>query len=250
RHRDHLEEKVEERTRQLHETREDLLVAEHLAILGQLAGSISHEIRNPLNVINSSAYYLKIKLGTEDEKIHKHITRIQAEVQNSNAIIDSLLSLSGIKPPYKARWNLTTILDDAVEALELPDRIQLARHYPREEIFIEADKEQLYMVFTNIIKNAVEAVKDQGRITVQVDRQGEQGIKIFIRDTGEGILPANQESIFRPLFTTKKRGIGFGLAICKMIVEKHRGNIKVESEPGRGTGITISLPLTDRSRGD
>jgi predicted ATPase/signal transduction histidine kinase len=249
-HRDHLEEIVEKRTRQLHETRKDLMVAEHLAILGQLSGSISHEIRNPLNVINSSAYYLKIKLGKEDEKVQKHIARIQAEVQNSNAIIDSLLSLSGIKSPYKARWDLIRILDDAVEALELPDRIQLARHYPGKEIFIEADKEQLNMIFTNILKNAEEAIKDQGRITLQVDREGEQGIKIVIRDTGEGIAPENRESIFRPLFTTKKRGIGFGLAICKMIVEKHRGNIKVESEPGRGTGITLTLPLTDNSEGE
>lgn len=243
RHREHLEEMVEERTRQLHKTQEDLLIAERLAVLGQLAGSISHEIRNPLNVISSSAYYLKMKLNNAEKKISEHIERIEAEVKNSTAVIDSLLSLSGIKEPHKERLNLAVILNDAVATSEIPDSVEVVKDIRADEIFLEADKEQLCMAFHNIIKNAIEAMVDKGRLTLKVDKEDNRQVKISFIDTGVGIAPENMHRLFEPLFTTKERGIGFGLAICKIIVKKHGGTITIESEFGKGTEVTVIFPI-------
>ncbi len=241
-HQEHLEEMVEERTSQLRKTQEDLLIAERLAVLGQLAGSVSHEIRNPLNVISSSAYYIKMKLGTIDKKLKEHIERIESEVKNSTAIIDSLLSLSGMKEPNKARLNLVTVFNEAVSSLRIPQTIKIVKEMPDNEIFMEADKEQLTMVFHNVIKNAVEAMNDEGVLTLKVSKQADGKVKILFIDTGMGIAPENMGKLFKPLFTTKARGIGFGLAICKMIVNKHKGVIDITSQESGGTTVTMILP--------
>ncbi len=241
-HQEHLEEMVEDRTSQLRKTQEDLLIAERLAVLGQLAGSVSHEIRNPLNVISSSAYYIKMKLGTMDEKLKEHIERIESEVKNSTAIIDSLLSLSGMKEPNKVRLNVIALLKEALSTSRIPQTIKIVKEMPENEIFMEVDKEQLSMVFHNVIKNAVEAMNDTGVFTLNVSKQADGKVKMMFMDTGMGIAPENMGKLFKPLFTTKARGIGFGLAICKMIVNKHKGVIDITSQETAGTTVTIILP--------
>jgi signal transduction histidine kinase len=243
RHREHLEEMVEERTRQLSKVQEDLLIAERLAVLGQLAGSISHEIRNPLNVISSSAYYIKMKLGTTDKKLREHIDHIEAEVKNSTAIIDSILSLSGIKEPHKVRLELIAALNEALVTSEIPHSVKILRQIPESEIFVVADKEQLFMAFHNILKNALQAMGDQGTLTIKIEKEANTKVKISFIDSGVGIPPENINKLFQPLFTTKVRGIGFGLLICKMIIEKHGGTIEIKSESGKGTAVTITLRI-------
>lgn len=243
RHREHLEEMVEERTRQLRKMQENLFVAERLAILGQLAGGISHEIRNPLNVISSSAYYLKMKLGDADKKLKGHIERIEAEVKNSAAIIDSLLSLSGMKEPRKESLNLIALLNDAIAISEIPETVKVIKDMPPDEIFMNADKGQLHIVFNNIIKNALEAMNETGTLILRVSKEGDKQVKILFIDTGVGIAPENMDKLFQLFFSTKARGVGFGISICKMIVEKHRGTISIESELGKGTIVTVVFPL-------
>ncbi|MDP3042465.1 MAG: AAA family ATPase [Candidatus Omnitrophota bacterium] len=243
RHREHLEEMVEERTRQLSKVQEDLLIAERLAVLGQLAGSISHEIRNPLNVISSSAYYIKMKLGTTDKKLREHIDHIEAEVKNSTAIIDSILSLSGIKEPHKVRLDLVSALNEAIITSEIPRAVKILRQIPAGEIFVVADKEQLFMAFHNILKNALQAMEEQGALTVKIEKDDNTKVKISFIDSGVGISPENINKLFQPLFTTKVRGIGFGLLICKMIIEKHGGTIEIKSKPKKGTTVIITLRL-------
>jgi two-component system sensor kinase FixL len=243
RHREHLEEEVEERTRQLRKTQENLLIAERLAVLGQLAGGISHEIRNPLNVISSSAYYLKLKLAASDKKLKEHIERIETEVKNSAAIIDSLLSLSGMKEPHKERLNLAPVLKEALVISEIPETVKVQMDIPPDEIFVDADKGQLYIVFNNIVKNAIEAMNGEGTLTIKVNREDNKLVKISFIDTGVGISAENMNKLFQPFFTTKARGFGFGLSSCKMIIEKHKGTISIESELGRGTAVTVVLPF-------
>lgn len=243
RHREHLEEEVEERTRQLHKTQEDLLIAERLAVLGQLAGGISHEIRNPLNVISSSAYYLRLKLGTSDKKLREHIERIETEVKNSAKIIDSLLSLSGMKELREERLNLVDVLKDTIAISEVPQTVKVVKDFPTEEIFVNADKGQLYIVFNNIIKNAVEAMDSKGTFTLRVKKEDNDSVTISFMDTGAGISPENMSRLFQPFFTTKSHGFGFGLSNCKIIVEKHKGTIYIESELNKGTIVSIAFPL-------
>lgn len=243
RHREHLEEMVEKRTRQLRKTQENLLVAERLAVLGQLAGSISHEIRNPLNIISSSAYYLKMKSSKKAKKQIEHIERIESEVKNSTIIIDSLLSLSGMKEPRKERLNLLTAINEMIAVSEIPETIKVKKKIEDDNIFINADKGQFYIVFSNILKNAVESINDKGKILIEVSRQNDKCVKISIKDNGMGIARGNIDKMFQLFFTTKPRGIGFGLPISKMIVEKHKGTIDIESELGKGTTVTVILPV-------
>ncbi len=174
-HREHLEEMVENRTHQLKKTQEDLLVAERLAMLGKLAGSISHEIRNPLTVISTGLYYLKMKLGVIDEKLTSHIIRMESAIKNSTTIIDSLLSLSGMKEPNKESINLINIIND--------------------EIMINADKGQISIVFNNIIKNAIEAMNKNGTITINVCKNNEKQVKISFTDTGVGISREDMDKL-------------------------------------------------------
>ena len=242
-HRDHLEEMVEDRTRQLRKTQEDLLVAERLAVLGQLAGSISHEIRNPLNVISSSAYYLNLKLGSKDKKVKEHIKRIEDEIRNSTAIIESLLSLSGVRELNKKHLNIIAVLNEAIAASDIPAKVEIVRDIPADGIFLKGDREQLCIVFQNIIKNGVEAMNNKGVLTVRVEKKNNKQLKISFADTGAGITTENINKVFQPLFTTKVQGSGFGLSICKMIIEKHKGTINVTSEEGTGTVVVADMPL-------
>ncbi len=244
RHREHLEEMVEKRTHQLNKMQKDLLIAERLAILGQLAGGISHEIRNPLNVISTSAYYLKMKIGRADKKIKEHIEHIETEVKNSTAIIDSILSLSGMKEPRKQEIDLVYVINEAITRSEIPKTVKITRHIPKGEIIINADKEQLFIAFHNIIKNAVQAMANKGKLTIKVSKKNTKYVKLLFIDTGIGISRENSGKLFQPLFTTKPRGIGFGLLICKMIAEKHNGSISIKSETGKGTTVTLTLALT------
>lgn len=244
-HREHLEEMVEERTRQLRKIQDDLLVAERLAVLGQLAGSISHEIRNPLNVISSSAYFLKMKLEAKDKKVWEHIERIEGEVRNSTAVIDSLLSLSGMKEPKIERHNIISVFNHVLSAYQVPETVKVVKDITEGSIFVDVDKEQLCMAFHNIIKNAVEAMNSRGELTLKISKENNTHVKILFTDTGPGIAPENIEKVFQPLFTTKARGMGFGLSICKMIVEKQKGSIAITSQLGRGATVAISLPFRE-----
>lgn len=246
-HREHLEDMVEARTSELRQAQKNLIVAERLAVLGQLSGSISHEIRNPLNVISSSAYYLKLKLPKTDKKINEHIQRIEEEIKNSTEIIDSLLSLSGMKEPNKKSMDIQSIINDIIAASQVAKKIKLVRKIPKAKIFVSIDKGQIYMAFYNIIKNSLEAMGGKGVLTVQVSR-GKRSVEIIFKDTGSGIAPADIRKIFQPLFTTKARGIGFGLSICKTIIEKHKGSISVDSVLGKETVVTVNLPLSKKRK--
>lgn len=234
------EEIVNERVEQLRKTQEDALVTERLAALGKLAGSIAHEIRNPLNVISTSAYFLKMKMITDDERIKQRIELIESEVKKTTNIIDTILSLSGMKEPRKERVNIINVLNDAVFDSKIPDSVEVVKVFPKEEIFIYADEEQLNIAFTNIIKNALDAMNNTGKLILGI-KTNDSKLEISFADTGAGIAYENMDKVSKPLFTTKERGFGFGLSICKMIIEKHNGKIEIKSEPGKGTVVTLIL---------
>lgn len=243
RHREHLEEMVEKRTIQLNKAQQNLLIAERLAVLGQLAGNISHEIRNPLNVISTSAYFLKMKVAKSDKKLQEHIAHIENEVKNTTSIIESLLSLSGMKEPRKEKINLIETFLNTIKSFTIPKSIKLKMNIPKKSLFITADKEQLFITFQNILKNSLQAMENKGTLTITIKEEDENKALLSFKDTGLGISEENMEKVFQPLFSTKPKGLGFGLLICKMIVEKHGGVISIDSKLGKGTTITISLNL-------
>jgi PAS domain S-box-containing protein len=242
-HRDHLQELVAERTRELREAQEGLIRAERLATLGQFSGSISHELRNPLGVIDSSIYYLKTKLKDADGKVHEHLDRIKSSVSNSTAIIESLLNLTRMKTPELVKLDLAAVTRDAVATSKLPETIVAKLEFPEEEILANGDHELLRMAFKNIIKNANEAMEGRGTLTVKIRKPAAGWSEISFADTGPGIAAEDLEKVFQPLFSRKAKGIGFGLAICRMVIDKHGGTIEARAEPGKGATIVIRLPL-------
>ncbi len=236
---------------QLSQMQERLLASERLATLGQLSGSISHELRNPLGVIDSSVYYLKSKLKGLDEKALVHLDRIKSGVSSSTAIIESLLNLTRLKEPQLTRLDLIAVTSDAIGASKIPASVRVVKSFPEQEVTVNADHEQLRMAFNNIIRNAVQAMDGEGTLTVTVRGTPDKQAELSFADTGSGIAVDNLENVFQPLFSTRAKGIGFGLSIVKMIIEKHGGSVEAESEPGKGANIIIRLPLyADKDKED
>jgi signal transduction histidine kinase/HAMP domain-containing protein len=245
-----LESRVEERTRELRDAHEGLVRAERLALIGQLAGGVGHELRNPLGGIGNAVYYLRMRLADgQDPKIQKHLGILDAEVRRANKIVTDLLDFSRIKEPSRAPAQLNAIVMDILaRQREIPTiavDCKLAEGLP--PVLVDAD--QVGQVFLNLILNAVEAMPEGGTLTIQTEATTESVIARFT-DSGVGITPENLEKIFQPLFTTKTKGIGLGLAVSRRLTEANGGTLTVASRPGQGATFTATFPRAgDKSSG-
>lgn len=236
-----LEEMVEERTKQLQEAQERLLRTERLATIGQLGASVSHELRNPLGTIKNSAYYLTMKLGYADEKVKKHLTIIENEIARANKIISDLLSFARDTKLALQMSHINTIVQYALSHTQVPDTVKVITRLGEDLPSVMADPDQIQQVFINMIVNAVQAMSDGGKLEISTRAEGDFVVTEF-RDNGCGIPEENLERLFEPLFTTKTKGIGLGLAVSKRIIAAHEGSIEVASEIGKGTTFAIKLP--------
>ena len=244
-YRDHLEELVEERTRDLKETQEKLAESERRVVLGQFAGSVAHEIRNPLGVIAGSAYYLKKVIKEDDEKVHTHLGNIMEHSEACSKIIESFLNITQIEGPILTPLDLIADVCTEIETVDVPSNITIEWTLPEAPIPILADKAQIMVALKNIITNAVQAMPDGGALSMAVDTlrtEEKNWAEMRISDTGPGIAPEDTDRIFQPLFSTKVKGIGFGLPIVEMIVLKHKGLVFVKSDAGEGATFVIRLP--------
>ncbi|MCS7124756.1 MAG: PAS domain S-box protein [Candidatus Bathyarchaeota archaeon] len=241
-----LEEKVEERTRELREMHERLLKAQRMAVIGELAGMVGHDLRNPLTSIAGAAYYLKRRLNQlGDEKVMEMLELIEKNIAYSNKIINDLLDYS-----REVRLDITettpeSIINEALATVEVPNNIKVVKLVDKKPK-MKADFEKLKRVFVNLIRNAVEAMPKGGTLTIKSMKKG--GNVVFtVSDTGVGISEEVMKRMWTPLFTTKAKGMGFGLPICKRFVEAHGGTITVESAPGKGATFTVTLPLEPKT---
>lgn len=237
-----LEKEVEERTRELREAQEELVRKEKLAVMGQLAGSVGHELRNPLSVIGNSAYFLKMKLDPADKIIRKHLGIIEENVLKTNNIISGLLGFSKTGAPLLAKTDINKDIVMVLSGLEIPETITAETILDETLPTVSVDVDQMQRAILNLILNAIQSMPEGGTLKIQT-AQEKGGIQISIQDTGRGIPKENLDRIFEPLFTTKQKGIGLGLVIVKNIIEGHGGSIHVQSEVGKGTIFTISLPV-------
>ncbi len=236
-----LEEMVEERTQTLQKAQDELLVKERLAVLGHFAGSVAHELRNPLAVIDAAVYLLNMKFKP-DEKIAPILERISRNIQKSTAIIESLLNLSRMEKPKTKSIDLADLIDQTLESVKPPVMVESNRMFHQKEIYVKVDIEQVRMAIKNIIQNAVQAMGATGELTITARRAPTGQVELSLADTGPGIAPEHLEKVFEPLFSTKTHGIGFGLSITKMIVENHGGAVRAQSEPGKGSAFILTLP--------
>jgi PAS domain S-box-containing protein len=225
---------------------ERLRFSEKFTILGQLSSSVAHEIRNPLGVIKNSVYFLNIRLKEHaDEKVAKHLRIMEENVNSADRIISDLLDLGRNKVGVLEPTDLNIILERAFASLSVPENIKVITKLEKIPKML-LDPERIQRVFVNIIQNAVGAMPKGGKLTVGLSRS-DDSVKISFQDSGVGISEENMKKLFTPLFTTKTKGLGLGLAICKQIVEGHGGDIVVKSKAGEGALFIIRLPILSRA---
>ncbi len=237
-----LEMRVESRTQELEKTQEELLAKERLAVLGQLSGGISHELRSPLSAILNSATFLKMALDTTNNDVAAAIDTIESEVGHSVRTVDSLLGLAKPRPPTLEDVNANELIQDILSKVRPAEGVTVQTELEPELPIISADPFQLKQAFSNLVVNAYQAMPEGGTLTVVSTPEGPDWISIAFKDTGSGIPEEYMGRLFEPLFTTKTKGIGLGLTITKMLVEAQGGKIEVESEPAIGSTFTIRLP--------
>lgn len=230
--------------------------SEQLSMLGTLAAGLAHEIKNPLGGIKGAAQLLNMELPPQSS-LKEYTTVMNREVDRVNGLIEELLDLARPPSTQLGAVNLGRVLSDIVllqkagqSGKQVDYQLRLDPSIPP----ILGDQNLLIRLFLNLIKNAGEAIQQEGVVEIssridshyRINRPGERPVPLVtvdIRDNGRGITNEQMEHIFTPFFTTKNRGTGLGLALCQKIVSDHRGFLKVESVPGEGTLFTVSLPL-------
>ncbi len=243
-----LEEITEQKKAQaaLEKAQEQLIRREKLAMLGQLAGGVAHELRNPLGAISNAVYYLKMVLDDTEEITDEYLDILSQEVQNAEKIISDLLDFARIKSSARRSVAVGEIVDRVLDREAIPENVDTTVQIPTQLPSVTVDPQQIAQVVSNLVSNAHQAMPDGGRLTITAERQDEV-VQLSVNDTGHGIPPETMDRLFEPLFTTRAKGIGLGLAISKHLLESNDATINVESEVGRGSTFTISLPTTTDS---
>ncbi len=236
-----LEEMVGERTKELREAQEQLVRREKLAMLGQLAGSVAHELRNPLGAISNATFYIKMVLPDVEETIKEHLDIIVEEVHESDRIISDLLDFSRTRIPNRERIEVSELVTDVLAKHSPPENVEVAINIP-DQLPVYVDPCQMRQVLDNLVTNACQAMPGGGNLIISA-QAGERTVALSVADTGVGISEEVVARLFEPLFTTKAKGLGLGLAVVKMLVEANEGSIEVESEVGKGSTFTVRLPL-------
>jgi signal transduction histidine kinase len=227
--------------RQIKDAQERLVHSEKLALMGKLAGGIAHELRNPLGGIRNAAYFLKMELEKTDPEVQESIEIIEKEVNTSEKIINSILSFARPSQPIKHRIDVNDAVREAISRISVPDNITVDARWGASPVVL-ADSAQLDQAFRNIIRNAIQAMPDGGCLTIRTATKNNGFVHVVIGDTGIGIPDKDIDKIFEPLYTTKARGVGLGLALTRMFVEAHGGTIEVKSRVGKGSSFTVRLP--------
>ena len=233
---------VVERTRELQDAQEKLVRQEKLAVLGQLAGGVGHELRNPLAVINNAVYYLKLVQPDADEKVRKYHGVIEHEVRNAEKIITDLLDFARVRSADREPLDVPSLVQRVLERFPPPESLKTILEIPADLPQLYVDVRQMEQVLGNLVVNACQAMAEGGTLTISA-RLEKDLVAIAVKDTGTGITPGNMKKLFEPLFTTKPKGIGLGLAVSRKLVEANSGRIEAQSEAGQGSTFTLYLPV-------
>lgn len=228
--------------RRAEQEREQRQAIERLALLGQLAGGVAHEIRTPLCVIRNDAYFLKMmadKLGKEGMEC---IEEINEAVAKAERIVSELLDFTRAPANEPNQVDLDSLLDSAIRSAGLPAGILLVRNIESESSQIRVDPEQIERVLINLMRNAAQAVGNKGRIVIHTSIV-QNMLAIDVSDNGPGIDPENLERVFEPLFTTKPKGIGLGLAVSRQYAQRNGGTLTARNIDGGGACFRLTLPL-------
>jgi two-component system NtrC family sensor kinase len=247
-----LEQKVEERTRELKATQSQLLHSEKLAAVGALAATVAHEINNPLTGVYTYIRLMERKIdqgqhGPEEiAKFKGYLDTMRREVERTTAIVQNLLDFTRPKDPVRKTIDLVKVMGESLAlvsnklSLSNIEVVKFLNPLPE----IQADPAHMKQVFLNLLINACEAMEEGGTLTIRSDCDPDTNtVTISVRDTGTGIEEMDLARIFDPFFSTKKKGTGLGLSVVNGIVTRHNGKVEIDSAPGKGTDFRVSLPV-------
>ncbi|MCW4029238.1 MAG: PAS domain S-box protein [Candidatus Bathyarchaeota archaeon] len=239
-HAEILEKLVEERTKQLKDS-------ERLVAIGQTAGMVGHDLRNPLQTITCELYLAQNDLDAlPDGETKKNLQETMRVIEEQTVYMDKIISdLQAFVQPVrieKKPVNLQELICAVLSTVTIPANIQIQTQISRQFSHVNADLELLKRVLINLITNAVQAMPKGGIVTVAAEVNAKNQISVAVKDTGVGISDDIKKQIFTPLFTTKPRGQGFGLAVCKRVMEAHGGTITFKSKLGEGAEFILTFP--------
>lgn len=219
-------------------TEDTLRKTEQLSMIGELAAGIAHEIRNPLTTIRGF-----MQLLSEDEIGNKYATTILDEIERINFIVSEFMVFAKPHTIYYSDCDIKSILKSVIKFLDpeaLLKNVTIEYQIPEEEVIISGEKNQLKQVFLNLIKNAIEAMPEGGKIQIFIEKTF-QNIHVTIKDSGVGMTEEQVKKLGEPFFTTKPTGNGLGLMVSLKIIQNHKGTINVISEPNQGTTFILSF---------
>ncbi|MBI1909204.1 MAG: hypothetical protein HYS22_03450 [Deltaproteobacteria bacterium] len=220
---------------------EELVRSERFVAIGQLASSIAHELRTPFMVLQNAVSVLKLSgLGKEEGKNKEYLDMIVRQVAASDQIVENLLHFARDKEAVPQVVSLNRLVEESLDQARPPISVQVLCHLDPATPVVNADPGQLKQVFINLILNAIEAMPEGGGLEVKTLSDGPRALVQF-KDGGLGMTEETISKIFQPLFSTKPKGTGLGLTISKQLLEKNKGEIKVQSSPGKGTLFVLSF---------
>jgi two-component system NtrC family sensor kinase len=247
---------LRERDERLKEfTRKKFMESERLALVGQLAANVAHELNNPLQGIVTYSHLL-LEKDICDQPTTQNIQKIVTQANRCRDIIRGLLDFSRQRKPDKTLSDINSIITEGISLVEnqaLFQNVQISMNLDQNLPKVVIDPSQIVRVFINLIVNAAEAMDGNGKLTITSLTDAHKGcIEVDVADTGSGIPAENYDKIFDPFFTTKEtgHGVGLGLAISYGIIKEHKGSISVESKVGKGTTFTVRLPIAVIKNGD
>jgi signal transduction histidine kinase len=233
-----LEDKVRARSEELINISRKLNRSEKLAFMGRLAGSVTHELKNPLAVLKNAIYVLGTKLkDSDDEKVSHYIKVIEKEIMLVDSIIEDIMGFAKTKAPELEETDLADIINRIVSNINAPDTVRIQIDF-REAPEVKIDSRQISHAFVNIINNAIIAMNGNGTLTFRIYPAGGE-VCVEISDTGPGIPAEHRDLIFEPLYSSKPKGTGLGLPIAKMMIENSNGRIEFDSGLEKGTVFRI-----------
>ncbi|PIE67170.1 MAG: two-component sensor histidine kinase [Deltaproteobacteria bacterium] len=239
---------IERRARERIRLKDQLAKAKHLSSIGEMVAGVSHEIRNPLGIISSSAELLKKKLDPQ-ESLNAIADIIVTEARRLNHIITDFLNYARPKAPNRSLCHIDAVINKNISFLEHQAKekgcrinIVAGKTIPA----ILADGDMLYQAFLNLLINAMQAMQNGGTIDVTLET-GDGAIWVYIEDDGDGVPASTLEKIWDPFFTTKEKGTGLGLGIVKNIIEAHDGLVRIDNRKEKGARVSIKFPISQEA---
>lgn len=240
--REHLEQLVKERTAELERTQRELIQREKLAVLGQLASSVGHELRNPLGVMSNISYYLSNALTDVPPKAREHLAMLRRQVGLAEKIVSDILDFTRVRQPETTTVPVEPFVDAQLQRVALPATVRVERSVSPGVPDMSADPFQVGQVLYNVLTNAVQSMEPRGGV-LAVRAHGTNGrVYIDVTDEGPGVPVEHHEQIFEPLYTTKLRGIGLGLSVSRTLAQANGGNLHVAASSAKGTTFRLEMP--------